>query len=106
MEHRLVWEHHHGPVPEGLSIHHRKHDPLDNRIENLEIVDHLAHKRIHSGCELRDDGWWKPCRKCGELKPIGDYYERKDGVSAWCKPCHIARVVERKRERRASRPQV
>src|SRR4051812_2127149 len=70
MEHILVWEQHHGPVPDGFQIHHDNENKLDNRIENLKLLDPLTHKRIHGGCELRDGEWWKPCRKCDEIKPI------------------------------------
>lgn len=99
MEHVLVWEHARGPVPDGFQVHHRSGNKIDNRLENLELVDALTHKRIHSGCEVRDGEWWKPCRKCGEFLPISQYYSRKDGVSPWCKPCSIRNAVEVKRAR-------
>ncbi len=50
MEHDLVWEHVHGPIPAGFFIHHVNHNKLDNRIDNLELIDPLSHKRHHSGC--------------------------------------------------------
>lgn len=28
-------------------VHHRNGDPLDNRIENLEVMDKRAHARLH-----------------------------------------------------------
>lgn len=36
--HRLVWEHVHGPIPEGMVINHINGVKTDNRIENLECV--------------------------------------------------------------------
>jgi hypothetical protein len=36
--HRLVWEHVHGPIPDGLEINHRNAIKNDNRLANLELV--------------------------------------------------------------------
>ena len=102
MEHVLVWESKNGPVPNKMVVHHRDFDKLNNDIENLELVDALTHKRIHSGCELRDGEWWKPCGTCGEFKRAStDYYRRKDGIGYECKKCSIGRAIADKRKRRA-----
>ena len=37
--HRIVWEMHNGPIPEGMEIDHINHIKTDNRIENLRVVD-------------------------------------------------------------------
>jgi hypothetical protein len=101
MMHRIVWEKHNGPIPDGFEIHHIDEDKENNDISNLELVDTLTHKRIHSGCKLIDGEWWKPCRKCGEMKKVStDYYERKDGISSRCKQCSIEGAVRDKQRRR------
>ena len=102
MEHRRVWRKHYGAVPVGYFIHHIDGNKQNNDIGNLTLIDALSHKRLHSGCELRDGEWWKPCRKCGELKRVStDYYERKPtGISPWCKSCCIANAVYNKRRRK------
>ena len=102
MAHRRVWRKHHGPVPVGYFIHHIDGDKQNNDISNLELIDALTHKRIHSGCELRGGEWWKPCRKCGEFKPVStDYYSRKaGGISPWCKACCVKNAVANKRRRK------
>lgn len=37
--HRIVWEMHNGPIPEGKIIDHWNQNPYDNRLENLRIAD-------------------------------------------------------------------
>jgi hypothetical protein len=101
MEHDLIWERAHGPIPAGFAVHHINHDKLDNRIENLESLDPLTHKRHHSGCARREGVWWKPCRKCGTVKPVTEYYAQRVWISPWCKSCQIENAVRTKRLRRA-----
>lgn len=36
--HRLVWNLHHGKIPDGMIIDHINSDSLDNRIENLQCI--------------------------------------------------------------------
>ena len=102
MEHVLVWESRHGPVPPGRELHHVNGNKLDNRIENLQSVTRLEHKRIHSGCVLRDGTWWKPCHHCAVLQPVENYYRKPDGgVMPICRSCAIRIAVRNKQRRRA-----
>lgn len=108
MEHVLVWERAHGPVPKGFCIHHKNHDKLDNRLGNLELMEWGAHRRIHTGSELRADGWWKLCRVCRKWKPLAPPHWYFQKITGWveygkCRRCHIAKVVAAERERRRSR---
>ena len=111
LQHVEVWEAANGPVPPGMQLHHVNHNGLDNRLENLMLVDPTTHKRIHGGCELRDGVWWKPCGVCKVFKPIdaAHWYLTREGWPCYgrCRPCHIARVVAdgkaRKARRRAER---
>lgn len=47
--HRLVWEDWYGKlVPKGYDIHHINGDKTDNRIQNLQCVEHRTHMRFHN----------------------------------------------------------
>jgi hypothetical protein len=44
-EHRLVWEMHNGPIPDGMEIDHINRIRDDNRIENLQLLSHQDNLR-------------------------------------------------------------
>jgi hypothetical protein len=104
MEHVHTWTAANGPIPHGYDVHHHDHDKLNNDLSNLRLVTKLEHKRIHSGCELRDGQWWKPCKVCGQMKPATPehwYFSRGWINGQVCKPCFIRKVVREKQLRRA-----
>ncbi|XZE22662.1 HNH endonuclease signature motif containing protein [Pirellulaceae bacterium SH449] len=105
-EHVIVWESHHGPIPEGMELHHRNGDKLDNRLENLMLVTRLEHKRIHSGCIRVGSRWLKRCRRCQWYRPVDtEFYEYKgrNGVMGACRRClsDLAVIAKRNRKLRA-----
>lgn len=66
--HRIIWEMHHGPIPEGMQIDHIDGDGLNNRLGNLRLVDHQGNKknqRKSRACKtgLMGVGWHKASGK-------------------------------------------
>ena len=101
MEHRVIWEQHNGPIPDGCDIHHINGDKLDNRIENLECLNRTEHKREHLGMYIKDGIWWKHCSKCDEWKSEEHYYRTKEGwMPGQCKSCRVKSAIENKRKRK------
>ena len=63
VQHRIVWELHFGPIPEGKVIDHIDRDKSNNRIENLRCVSQSENmtnqpQRSKSGykCDLPNQG--------------------------------------------------
>lgn len=90
-EHRLVWEQHRGPIPEGMHTHHVNGDKRDNRIENLQMVDPLTHSRLHTGCRLNEGVWEKWCKDCEtyiEVNPTNwNVNSKGSALRSRCKVC-------------------
>ena len=101
MEHCLVWEEHYGKIPDGMQIHHIDHNKTNNDISNLKLVTPLEHKRLHSGCIIKDGEWYKPCKKCKEYKKCDKdnwYFSRGWINGRLCKPCFIEKSLRVRKE--------
>lgn len=44
---RLVWKTFVGDIPDGYDVHHKNHNPSDNRVENLELIECHKHSKMH-----------------------------------------------------------
>jgi endogenous inhibitor of DNA gyrase (YacG/DUF329 family) len=53
--HIYVWEKYNGKVPKGYHVHHIDHNPDNNEIENLELVEKTEHLKYHA--RLQDVEW-------------------------------------------------
>lgn len=45
---RLVWTVFNGPVPKGCCIHHKDHNKLNDRLDNLEMMTRSDHSKHHN----------------------------------------------------------
>jgi hypothetical protein len=59
--HRWVYEQKKGPIPKGFVVHHKNGNRMDNRIKNLELVDHYKHNKIHA------HEAWNKGKKCSNI---------------------------------------
>lgn len=44
---RYHWEQAHGPIPRGYGIHHKDENPLNDALDNLELVSKSRHLSLH-----------------------------------------------------------
>lgn len=61
--HRAVYEHHHGPVPDGHEVHHIDHDTLNNDSSNLACIPQSDHRRESQAARRLQD---YSCAWCGK----------------------------------------
>lgn len=94
--HRVVWEMHYGPIPDGMAIDHINGNPLDNRLENLRLatktqnnMNRGATKRNTSGYKgvswnKKDGNWQAKIRIDGRNHHIGSFNDKEAAYLAYC----------------------
>lgn len=95
--HVYVWEEANGNKPEGFDVHHIDFDKSNYSLDNLELLSHSDHMRVHAGW-IKTNGEWthKPCNRCKKILPLSDFYPRKGFTpSALCKVCHNKTITEK-----------
>jgi len=83
--HTYVWEYYNGPVPKGYHVHHKDHDPNNNEIDNLELIDKATHLSYHGN--LQDKDWARrnllenavPASKAWHKSPEGLKWHKQHG---------------------------
>lgn len=92
--HRVIWEHYHGPIPEGHTIDHINHNPLDNRLGNLRVCTLAENKQNsrpyrnsssqYKGVSLTKSGRWRAyIRVEGKLIHLGRHDSEEDAARAY-----------------------
>lgn len=77
------------PLAKGEQVHHKNGNKLDNRIENLELVNVADHIRQH-----HKEGLYKPCgwsRNFYACKSCGTT-EKPHSAQGYCRPCYRKNV--------------
>ena len=46
--HQVVWRTFRGPIRRGFVVHHKNHNPADNRLCNLQLLTRAEHARLHA----------------------------------------------------------
>jgi hypothetical protein len=98
--HRIIWEMHFGPIPDGLSIDHINRIRNDNRIENLRLCTHqqnhfnrVAQSNNKSGYKgvcwhKQKQKWVAQIKIDGRNKFLGFF---NNPTTAYEKYCEVAR---------------
>lgn len=91
--HRVVWELHNGPVPEGMEVDHINRNKQDNRIENLRLAtreQNRANVDAYSNNTSGTKGVYFDSSKCSwvaKIKVNGKAHKRQNKdravVEAW-----------------------
>jgi len=82
--HRVIWERHHGPIPEGCVIHHKDDNTMNNDIDNLEMMTKKEHNQLHTTLIPPPQ---KRCPRCQKIKDISKDFYRRPRTSAYCRSC-------------------
>lgn len=60
--HREVWKFYNGQIPDGVVVHHKDGNHLNNDISNLECLDRAAHAKHHWDNNKMHDGFRVFCK--------------------------------------------
>lgn len=86
--HRVAWERVHGPIPEGMDLHHTCHARACINVEHLELLDHGEHSRLHNAAVTH-------CPQGHEYTPENTHVKIVRGY-----PCRNCRQCDRDRHHR------
>lgn len=106
--HRVIYEEHFGPIPEGYHVHHKDNNPLNNSPSNLEALPARVHNSITQEDYKNNQEWvkrqkerfasdeWRKKVSNGQKNRIkkdkvcdlcGGHFLTSAYNSRWCKEC-------------------
>lgn len=81
--HRAVWEHHHGPIPKGMHVHHIDGNPANNDIGNLACVTRDQHWDEHRAAESERNKSPKQLEHLARIRSKAAEWHRSEEGRAW-----------------------
>lgn len=78
--HRVVWTHHHGPIPKGYHVHHMTGDTSKNQVEELELVRGARHLSGHMSSPQRVA---ESRRRLAKAQAAATAWHGSEGGRAW-----------------------
>jgi hypothetical protein len=98
--HRIVWEMHNGPIPNGLDIDHIDRNRVNNKIENLRLAtrsQNLQNSAYRRGvCPLpgvafdkrrKKKPYYSRLRYSGRVLMLGSFATAEEAHEAWKRAC-------------------
>ena len=94
--HRIVWEMHHGPIPDGVLIDHANGDPWDNSLSNLRLASNAENCRnaaVSKNCRSgmkgaywnnRDQRWRSAICVNRKRIQLGSFATADEAHAAYC----------------------
>jgi predicted nucleic acid-binding Zn ribbon protein len=84
--HRVIWTENNGPIPKGLCVHHKDHDPSNNSISNLTLASMSEHNSLHARERMSDPAKLEIQRRYMEKAIRANWLKRKRHQST-CQVC-------------------
>ena len=90
LAHRVVWEHHHGPIPAGMTVDHICHNKRCIEIEHLRMLTNLDNARRNG------PGDWPLDGRCKNGHPASSWRPKSPtNMKGYCHDCRM--VIQRRR---------